>query len=332
MASRKFKKILVVKPSSLGDIIHSLPFLNSVRKCFPDSEIHWVVARGFHDLLESHPMIDKLWIINKDQWKNVSAAGETIRELRTLYKSLKDERYDLVVDLQGLLRSALISRATASAMRVGFSEAREGSSVLYTHKVEGGSGIHAVDRYLKVASFLGCDVSEVAFPMTEAPFPLPFNGDFAVVAPGARWKTKRWPPVRFSRLVLRLPIRSVIVGSKPESLVSKQIAEESGGKAISVAGKTSLKQLSGIIRKARFVVTNDSGPMHMAAAHGVPVFAFFGPTSPANTGPYGVGHTIIAAGEECSPCFKKRCRDIKCMDNIRVSKVLEIISSKMNLG
>lgn len=330
MAKRSFRKILIVKPSSLGDIVHSLPFLNSIRKCFPGAEIHWVVARGFDDLLEGHPMIDRLWVIDKDHWKKISAAGKTIKVLRELFRDLKREHYDLVVDLQGLLRSGIITASTGAATRIGFDEAREGSRLFYTQRVKGGTGVHAVDRYLKVASFLGCKTSEVAFPMSEAPYPLPLDGEYAVIVPGARWKTKRWPPAKFSRLALKLPIKSVIVGSKSESLLSKQIAGESGGKAISVAGKTSLKELSGIISKARFVVTNDSGPMHFAAAHGVPVFALFGPTNPAQTGPYGKGHTIITAGVECAPCFKKRCGDVKCMEKIPVSKVLGAIKDEMN--
>jgi len=328
MAKEDFRKILIVKPSSLGDVVHSLPFLNSIRRCFPGSEIHWVVFRSFDGLLDGHPMIDRLWVVDKDHWKKISEAGKTVRELRKLFGDLRGERFDLVVDLQGLLRSGMITMATGAAMRVGFKEAREGSPVFYTHRVEGGTGVHAVDRYLKVASFLGCETSDVAFPILDAPYPLPFNGKYAVLVPGARWKTKRWPPAKFSRLALRLPIKSVIVGSKSEELLARQIAGESGGKAVSVAGKTDLKELSGIIKGARFVVTNDSGPMHIAAALGVPVFALFGPTSPITTGPYGKGHKIITSGAKCSPCFKKSCRDIKCMEKIPVSKVIEAIASR----
>jgi ADP-heptose:LPS heptosyltransferase len=212
-------------------------------------------------------------------------------------------------------------------MRVGFKEAREGSRLFYTHMVEGGRDIHAVDRYLRVSSFLGCGDSEVSFPLPVEPYSMPLEEDYAVIAPGARWKTKRWPPTKFARLASRLPLKSVIVGGKADSRIARQIAAESRGKAISLAGKTTLKELSGIIVKARFVVTNDSGPMHLAAAHGVPVFALFGPTNPATTGPYGPGHTVITAGVECSPCLKKRCKDIRCMEKIPVGRVLEAIKN-----
>jgi heptosyltransferase-1 len=328
MADKRFRKILIVKPSSLGDIVHSLPFLNSIRNCFPDAEIHWVVARGLEGLLEGHPMVNRLIVINKDQWKKISDAANTLREMRAVFGTLKGEGYDLVVDLQGLLRSGVIAMATGSSMRVGFREAREGGSLFYSHKVESGTGLHAVDRYLKMASFLGCDVSEVRFPMPEAPYPLPFEGEYAVLVPGARWKTKRWPPENFARLASRLPLRSVVVGGKSDSGIANRIVEGSGGKAVSLAGKTDLKELSSVIKGARFAVTNDSGPMHFAAAHGVPVFALFGPTSAARTGPYGKGHTIISADMECAPCFKKRCRDPKCMESITVETVLDAVESK----
>jgi len=323
--ARKFKKILIVKPSSLGDIVHSLSFLYSIRQCFPDAELHWVVARGFEDILEGHPMIEKLWVINKDQWKKLSQAGSTIKELRALSTSLKKEGYDLAVDLQGLLRSGMITMATGSKMRVGFQEAREGGALFYTHRVEGGRGAHAVRRYLKVASSLGCDTSSVRFPMPEAPFPMPFDGEYAVIVPGARGKTKRWPAERFARLAVKLPLRSVIVGGKSDVRIAKRIAEGSGGKAVSLAGKTGLKELSYVIKGARFAVTNDSGPMHFAAAHRIPVFAIFGPTNPAHTGPYGKRHTIISSDIDCAPCFKKRCGDVRCMETIPVKKVLDAV-------
>jgi heptosyltransferase-1 len=329
MAKLLFKKILVVKPSSLGDIVHSLPFLHSIRKCFPGAKVHWVVAMDFQNLLDGHPMIDRLIVINKDQWKKLSSAGSTIREIRTLMGTLKKEAYDLVVDLQGLLRSGIITMATGSKMRLGFQEAREGGHHFYTHTVKGGKGIHAVDRYLKVAGFLGCDVSEVRFPILESPYSLPIEEDYAVLVPGARWKTKRWPPENFARLAAKLPLKSVVVGGKSDTRIAKQIAESSTGKAVSLAGKTDLKELSSVIKGARFAVTNDSGPMHFAAAHGVPVFAIFGSTSPTTTGPYGKGHTIITSDAECAPCFKKRCGDIKCLESIPAKKVLDAILAKI---
>jgi len=333
-------KILIVKPSSLGDVVHSLPFLNTIRKCFPDAEIHWVIAQGFEGLLEGHPMIERLWVIKKDSWKKIQNATQTIQEIKVLFKQLKQGKYDLVIDMQGLLRSGVITAATGSPMRIGFAEAREGSRVFYTHTVKGGKNIHAVDRYLKIAEFLGCDISEILFPfpVSQSPsslilHPSSFNAPdgYAVIVPGARWKTKRWPAEQFGKLASLLPIKTVIVGSSGDSNIADEIVSLSKGKSVSLAGKTDLKVLVDIMRRAQFVVSNDSGPMHIAAALGVPVYAIFGPTDPGRTGPYGTVHTVIRSDTLCAPCFKKTCVDIKCTKSISADKVFKIIASRQHI-
>jgi heptosyltransferase-1 len=254
---------------------------------------------------------------------------------------LKKENFDLVVDLQGLLRSGILTAATSAPVRVGFAEAREGSSFFYTHKVEGGRNIHAVDRYLKIADFLGCDITDIRFP-----FPLdnqssssifhpssliPHSSEgYAVIVPGARWKTKKWPPEKFGELSMMLPMKTVIVGSKSDINIANEIVNLSKGNAISLAGKTDLKELLEVMRGARFVVSNDSGPMHIAAALCIPVFAIFGPTDPIKTGPYGEGHAVIRGDIPCAPCFKRTCNDVKCMNSLSVEKVYEIIKRRLH--
>lgn len=335
MAKKPYKKILVVKPSSLGDIIHSLPFLNSIRKCLPEAQIHWVVARGFDDLLVDHPMLDKVWVINKEQWKKITAAGKTINELRALYRNLKKENYDLVVDLQGLLRSGVLTGATGSATRVGFKEAREGSRLFYTHTVKGGRDIHAVERYLKVASFLGCKTDEIKYPFPTLPaarsLGLALPEQYVVIAPSAGKEANRWPAERFGKLASLLPLKSVVVSSKADEPLANEVVSHSSGQAISIAGKTNLKELAAVIKEARYFISNDTGPMHIAAAFGVPVFAIFGPANPLRTGPYGAMHTVISEDISCAPCYrKKKCRNWICIDSISVEKVLSAITAKIS--
>jgi lipopolysaccharide heptosyltransferase I len=328
---KPLRKILVIKPSSLGDVVHSLPFLNALRDGFPKAEIHWIIAKGLEGLLEGHPMINKLWIINKDDWKRIKAVRTTIRELRSLFKSLKAERYDIVIDLQGLLRSGILAKATGAPVRIGFKEAREGSRIFYTHTVKADRDVHAVDRYLEMAKFLGCDISDIRFP-----FPLFFNSslstlhfqlpnEYAVIVPGARWETKRWSPERFGQLASMMHVKSIVVGGESDADIAGIVIRNSDGNAVSIVGRTSLKELIEIMRNARFVVTNDSGPMHIAAALNVPVFAIFGPTNPLRTGPYGKPHVIIRKELECSPCYRKKCKGIKCMELIGAKEVADII-------
>lgn len=322
------KKILIVKPSSLGDVVHSLPFLNAMKSCFPKAEIHWVIAKGLEGLLEGHPMIDKLIIINKDLWKDLSHAGSTVKEIRVLFRQLRHEKYDIVVDLQGLLRSGVITWATRAPLRIGFQEAREGSRFFYTKRVMGGRDIHAVDRYMKVAAELGCDIHEIVFPLplfkksAAQAETLAASGPYAVLVPGARWKTKIWPAESFGKVASMLPLRSVVVGGSSDKVMAEKVASHSDEKTVSVVGQTGLKELIEIIRVAEVVITNDTGPMHIAAALNVPVIAIFGPTSPAKTGPYGIGHVVLQSKADCVPCFKKDCVDFRCMNEITPEVVI----------
>ncbi len=322
------EKILIVKPSSLGDIVHSLPFLNAIKSCYPCAEIHWVVARGFEGLLEGHPMINELIVIDKDKWKKPGNISATVREIRKFFGEVRQRRYDLVIDLQGLLRSGMITAATGAPVRVGFSEAREGGWLFYTKKVHGGREVHAVDRYLKIARFLGCKTDQIIFP-----FPLMEDDsgkigklktslkDYAVIVPGARWSTKVWPAERFGKIASMLPMSSLVIGGDADKVAAEEIVRTSGGKAVSLAGETKLRDLIGIMKDSRLVISNDSGPMHIAAGFNVPVVAIFGPTSPIRTGPYGKGHVALSSGAECAPCFKRRCSDLKCMQAVTVEMV-----------
>jgi len=332
------KRILIVKPSSMGDIVHSLPFLNAIKSCHPKSEIHWVVAKGLEGLLEGHPMIDELIVIDKDKWKKLGKASETVREIRKLLREVKHKRYDLVIDLQGLFRSGIITMATGAPVRVGFSEAREGGWLFYTGKVKGGKDIHAVDRYLKIAESLGCITDNVIFP-----FPLIREDtgeageikaalkDYVVIVPGARWDTKIWPAERFGKIASMLPLKSLVIGSKTDEGIAEKVVHASDGNAVSLAGETNLRELMEIMRGAKLVISNDSGPMHIAAGFNVPVIAIFGPTSPALTGPYGKGHVVLRSDAECSPCIKRRCGNLKCTPGISVAIVYEKIRSRLNV-
>jgi len=329
------RKILVIKPSSLGDVVHSLPFLYSLSEYFPFAKIHWVIARGIEGILEGNPMVSKLWIINKDRWKHLGKIKGTLSEMGWLVKALKDEAYDIVIDLQGLMRSGLIAKATGAPIRIGFKEAREGSALFYTHKVEGGRDIHAVDRYLKVVQALGGDTSEVQFPLPlikeseKIRLLRSDREDYIVIVPGARWGTKKWPAENFVTLASLLQTKSIIVGGSAERSLSEKIQEQSKGKALSMAGETDIMDLIWLIRGAKCVVTNDSGPMHIAAACDIPVVAIFGPTNPARTGPYGTKNVILKSDLACAPCYKRKCRDLKCMKGILVEQVFKAVTEAL---
>jgi len=327
------KKILIIKPSALGDIIHTLPVLSVLAENFPKAEIHWVVAKGLHTVLENHSMISKLWVIDKNRWKKLEAVKETFQEISTLRKNLKSENFDVVIDLQGLFRTGLISQFTGSKCRIGFKKAREGAPVFYTHKVDvEWEGIHAIDRYLKLLEPLGCTVNQVKFPFAPFEENIPIlkelPSEFAVIAPSAGKAANRWPSERFGKLASRLDIPSVIVSNQADAEIADEVVTASDGKAVSIAGRTSIMELAAVIKKSKFFISNDTGPMHIAAALNIPVFAIFGPANPIRTGPYGDIHTIIKKDLPCSPCYaKKKCKTWECLKDLTVDMVYKEITS-----
>lgn len=324
-------KILIIKPSALGDIVHTLPFLAAVRATFPAAEIHWVVARGLHTFLEGHPMINRLWIMDKERWKEISRFREIIPEINTFRKALAEEHFDVSIDLSGLLRSGLITFAAGARYKLGFADSDEGSPLFYTHKVEGGRQIHAIDRYLKLAALMGCDTSQVSHPMPPYPADSPLLSSlpehFCIIAPSAGKEANRWPADRFGALAAGLPLRSIIISNKADAAVAEAVVAASKGMALNLSGQTGLKELVALIARAQFFISNDTGPMHIAAALGIPVFAIFGPANPIRTGPYGTIHTVIQEQLHCIPCYRRKpCNKWTCMKNITVEKVRETIT------
>jgi lipopolysaccharide heptosyltransferase II len=297
--------------------------------------VDWVVAHGLHTFLEDHPMIHTLWVINKDQWKKWSCLGDTVKEIVALRKNLKQVGYDMAIDLSGLFRSGVIIWFSRAPVRLGFKESDEGSPFFYTHKIHGSMDIHAIDRYLEIARFMGCARQEIAYPLPpHDPDPeilqtLPEK--YVVMAPAAGKPANQWPAEKFGELASRLSLPSVIIASGKEAGVADIVVTHSKGSACSIAGKTRLKELIPVIRRAAFFVCNDTGHMHLAAALNIPVFAIFGPANPVRTGPYGDIHTVIQLALSCAPCYAKHpCTryDFRCMKDLSVDQVHDAIRQK----
>lgn len=327
------QKILIIKPSALGDIVHTLPVLDTIKRNYPHASVHWVVARGLHTFLEDHPLIDRLWIFDKEKWKRPGNFLSTIQELASFITGLRQERFDVSIDLSGLLRSGLITMAANARYKLGFKEAGEGSAFFYSHRIHGSMKIHAIDRYLKIAEAMGCRPGPVRYPLAPHDTPPAIGKDlpkeYVVMTPSAGKEANRWPARRFGQLASQLDLPSLLIGGKSDQAVADEVVQHAGGKAISLAGQTSLKELIPIIGNAKYFITNDTGPMHIAAALAVPVFAIFGPANPIRTGPYGENHTVIREELPCSPCYAwKPCTNWQCMEAITVERVLAVIKEK----
>ena len=329
-------KILIIKPSSLGDVIHALPFLNAVKKTFPDSEVDWVISKNLMGILEDNPLINELISLDKDSWKSVKKLPETLSELSSLRKTLKSRHYDIVVDLQGLLRSGLIAFSTPTTLKIGFDDAREGSRFFYDRKVPVKESAHAVDKCLEIAKAIKADTKRVKFPLhindaskIQIKKIIGNIKEYLVIVPSARWASKRWPAENFAQLIKKLSIPCIITGSKGDKKRVQKIigllSKKTSDKIIDLCGKTDLKELAALLAGAKAVVTNDTGPMHIAAALNVPVVAIFGPTDPVKTGPYKWQTNrklkVIKVDVPCSPCRKKQCRELICMNKLDVDTV-----------
>jgi len=319
-----FARTLIVKPSSLGDIVQALPVLTALKETHPRARASWVVARPFADLLEGHPRLDEVIVFDRRRFARVGRSATATAEFLGFLGDLRRRRFTAVLDLQGLLRSGLMALATGAPARVGFREARELAPLCYTLDVAAPRGeAHAVDRYLALARRAG-----LATPRAADHLPVPAEArarvrgrlaaaglgpgePFLAVCADARWPTKQWPPDRFAAVLARVREavggRAVLVGGTEAVPISRAVAAPLREAPIDLTNATTLKELAAVVAEARVLLTNDSGPMHVAAAVGTPVVALFGPTNPDRTGPHGPGHRVVARRAPCSPCYRREC-------------------------
>jgi heptosyltransferase I len=308
-------RILIIKPSSLGDVVHALPTVSLIRRKFPEAHITWLINSSLVSLLQHCPVIDELLPFERERFRSPWQLPRFVEFLTMLRR----KQFDVVVDLQGLLRSGLMSWGTRAPRRIGLSDAREGALFFYNEIVRV-PRIHAVDRYLCAAQHLGCDSAPIEFPLGVS---LQIKREGLIgVNPSARWATKLWGNDKFAELIGRLPReRVVLTGAAGEREQIGMIAQG----CRNIAGETDLFQLAELYRRCAVVITNDSGPMHVAAAVGTPVVGIFGPTDPSLTGPYGKEHVILRADIPCSPCLKDYCVNkvhMECMKLVTVDQVL----------
>ena len=350
------KRILVIKPSSLGDVVNALPFLASLRRQYPDRHIAWLVEEEAAELLLGHPMLDRVIVSGRRRWGRELLVPlrwqSTLREIGALIAELRGGRYDLVVDLQGLLKSALMLVLAGARFRVGFSTAREGSRRVLTHLVPLSSvPTHAVDRYLEVARFLGAHPVSKMFVFPSGPEDgmraeallaeagVRPGDPIVALNPSARWPTKLWGEERFARLgetvARRFGARILVIGALSDLPLASRLAALMNPAPFVVAGRTDLKLLIALLKRIDLLVTLDSGPMHLAAALGTPLVALFGPTDPRLNGPYGSDGTVLRVPLPCSPCLKRRCQIREkqlCMRSISKEEAAEAASAILATG
>ncbi len=336
-------KILIIKLSAIGDVVQTLPALESIKITYPDSEIAWVVEEAASGILDGHPLINRLLISRRKSWfgmlKSPFTMARGLGNILRFIREVRSTRYDIAIDFQGLLKSGILIGLARAKRKIGFDRTRELSYLFLNERLPAYDiEKHALERYLDVARYLGAkDASptctlpierEVSAVRERLKTLNPDGKPLVVMNPVARWETKLWPERSFAELADRIiQDKNAIViftGSHDDRPVIDRITSMMSNHAKNLAGETTLKELAAVASLADQFITTDTGPMHLAAAAGAKVLALFGPTAPWRTGPYGKSHTVVRTGIDCSPCFKRECsQNVKCMSGITVEEVLE---------
>jgi lipopolysaccharide heptosyltransferase I len=331
------QRIVIIKPSALGDIIHALPVLAAVRRRYPDAYIAWVVNRTLEPLLRGHSDLDAT--LPFDRAAARSGPKKALRCYVRLFRALRAGRFDLALDLQGLFRSGVMTRATGATRRVGLGCAREGAAWFYTDvaPVANPDTMHAVDRCWAVAEALGAGdlpkVFQVNVPAEEAAWaartlhilPRPW----LALGVGARWQTKRWPPRHFAALTQRALDRFggsiILIGGAEDRPLAREASVQIQGAILDLAGQTSLSQLAAILARADVMVANDTGPLHLAAALGRPVVAPYTCTSIVENGPYGMADHAVESRVWCHGSYLTKCSRLECMAELTPDRLWPVL-------
>ena len=313
----------------MGDIIHSLPAVSALRESFPDALLGWVVEERWVPLLSSasarsgprgaeKPLVDILHIVNTRAWRTAILSDETWREIRQTVSGLRAVHYDVSIDIQGAIKSAVLGRFARPRRRFGFAQPWESAATMfYTHQVQA-TGVHIADRNRSLAVAAGANaepgaampiaVDPAAEAWADAELKSRGVGEFAIMNPGAGWGSKCWPAERFGEVARRLAangIASFVNFGAGEEELAKAVENASGGAAKRIG--CSVAELIALTRRATLFVGGDTGPLHLAVALNTPSVALFGPTDPARNGPYG-GKAIVVRSPQSLTTYKRSAK------------------------
>src|SRR5271163_3521193 len=327
------QRILLVRLGSLGDVIHALPAASALRDAFPEARIDWLIEPKWRRLLEGNSDLTEIIPLEKK-----SAAGliSTIRKLRAA-------RYTCAIDFQGLYKSALPAFASGAPRRIGFPStyAREGfASMFYTDKINP-RGAHKVDHNLTLAAAAGARTSTPRFPLTPHPedekqvtqeLARQNVADFFVLNPGGGWRSKCWPPERYGELHHRLAAqhgwRGIISFGPGEERLAQELVSAAGNPA-PLALPLGLGPLMALLRRAKFVVSADTGPLHLASALGAPVIGLFGPTDPSRNGPFSADDIVVRNLRASVTTYRRGKSDSPAMLSITVDQVFDAVERRL---
>ena len=328
-------RILLIRPSALGDVCRSVPVLASLRRAWPEATIDWLVRDSFADAVRAHPDLSGVLTFPRAALGRSMRRANPAPSLRWL-RELRRGRYDLAIDAQGLARSGLFAWATRASRRVGYANAREGAPIAYTERLRVDRDMHAVDRMLALVEAMGVvPVADMRlYPPESDRAAVDADERLAgpgliVLAPTSAWPAKRWPGKRFvalaEALLERAAARIAIVGAPGEEDQCRGLRALATrrDRVVDLVGATSVGRLMAVIERADLVVANDSAALHMAVGLDRPIVALFGPTRTALVGPYRRDDDVVQHVRPGEPLDHKSAASRAMMERITVDEVLE---------
>lgn len=334
------KKILLIRPSALGDVCRTVPVVAALRAHYPNARIEWMIQRGFEDAVRHHPGVDAVVPFPRKDLGRQLLKGQT-GETRTFLRSLKDAGYDTVLDAQGLARSGVFMWATRAPHRIGYRQAQELAWLGANERVDAPRSLHTVDRMLRLAERAGADITKpdmrlYADPDAVSQVVVELPERYAVFAPTSRWASKRWPDDRFAalaRMLLeeRLVERVLFVGAPGERTQCPACLKAASDhpRMSDRVGSTSVGMLMALISRSALVVANDSASLHMAVGFNRPTVALFGPTDTARVGPYRRDADVLQHREPGDPIDHKDDSNVAMMERITLDEVIGACRSRL---
>jgi lipopolysaccharide heptosyltransferase I len=319
------KRVLIVRLGSLGDIVHAVPAAAAIDRAWPDARLEWLVDARHRELVDLVPIVDEV----------IELRSPTLAGWIDATRRLRQRRYDVAVDFQGLLKSAVLARASGARRVAGFSiwHLRERTArPFYSHTAEPDDGVHVVRKNLALVASLGVEAVRLEFPL-DAVRSSAAGAPFALVNPGAAWPNKRWPPARFGELSAilraRFGLMPFVLWGPDEAQLAHSVAAASNGVA-SVAPRTTIADLVELARAASLMVSGDTGPIHLAAAVGTPIVGIYGPTSPARNGPWLTADRCLSRFEKCECHHQRRCTARAwCLEDVTVAEVVDAVACRL---
>jgi len=298
----------------MGDILHSIPGASALRRAHPDWVIGWAVEPRWQGLFRANPkielrgdampLVDRVHLVNAKGWARRPLHPATLREIARVRRELREARYDVCVDLQGAVRSALIGRSAGGVRMIGEAEPRESAAKWFFGERVKTIGRHVIEQSTEVLNAIAGELLPATSsllprdPAAEAWVESLLRGrvkaPFVVINPGAGWGAKRWPVERYGAVAGGLAALGygVVVNASPEEAeLARELVTVSGGKAVSAT--PSLVELIELMRRSSLTIAGDTGPLHLACTLGKPVVGIFGPTDPARNGPYGCDFRVL---------------------------------------